>query len=103
MASSASRHLILLISHKEVIVHLRLVWCIIKSYCQLTTYALTDYDDSAKIISRDPKLPSQVDDNVYQQYVDAAMADAAGFCQISTTFFVAQGWDSRTMAATVSV
>lgn len=38
----------------------------------------------------------------FSLYVDAALADAAGFCQITADFFVAQGWDSRSAKATVN-
>jgi hypothetical protein len=40
-------------------------------------------------------------DDDYDRYVDAALADAAGFVQISASFFVAQGWESRSATVTV--
>jgi hypothetical protein len=42
-----------------------------------------------------------VNDADYDSYVEVMLADAAGFCQLSTEFFVAQGWNSRTATATV--
>jgi hypothetical protein len=48
-----------------------------------------------------PAAPTEYDDD-YDRYVDAALADAAGFVQISASFFVAQGWESRSATATVN-
>jgi hypothetical protein len=57
---------------------------------------------SPKTNSLATSLLSTEYDNNYDHYVDAALADCAGFVQISTSFFVAQGWESRSATTTVS-
>jgi hypothetical protein len=73
-----------------------------------------DFDLETSSYYEDSGLDTNLDSNIdhidcpsvgtdkYELFIEAAIVNAAGFCQIAKNLFVVQGWDSRSSTATVS-